>query len=1142
MCSHETVAWEITDNFVADRMIDNSLIHKLRPSRKIRRSTKALNAEIRKHCGVKDYRHYTELKTGVLRNLAHDTDTGNSSSLTDVDYDIIYSSPSKRAKYVAKNSVRYSFTSEEECKGYKKTSVKAKSGGRSTERRVQTRKSPQVKYTKKCIDVGWQEVTKKSGSTSHLRTNILDNEGMVLKDNDYCHFMTESSKQSLSPRLRSQNSTSRTMKYINEHMRQNHEDTNAVKNKLSSKNNTISNKTKSVRGKKVQNNKNQNATMNESNTTFNSHDSHRQPSLSRSTLENSNDFDNETNTLVQSEDNDGNELTSNGSSMNTKSYGNTCANHKSELLKNVKRNLVLVLEKIDTTNNNKDIETHKSLKDRSNNDQLLPATISLDRHSTSLRNTGPNMPEINDLSSDTSLLDHQKDSGIDEDSQDRIVKIKRSNKIATSRNIEENAEKISISPELKKNDEVIETAKDCKEAEKDVHLKFSNEILRDQISKKEKEPSREEKMKNSSQTIQSDINMDINQEDKEDEHFAKTEHSNNIQNQQLLHPKRDCMKNANSEPCNHIQTEEDHRKVRKSSEEEEISLELNKIDKDTEVFSINCEGEGKRQTDEDKEEKNFPQLNKTDKDAKTHLINQEDKICMNLDNTHDVQKQQILPKVMHTEILHKKYKIINKKDNDVKSDIETIDNININTDITNKCAPMKKHTLIHCLDVINQNTDNWQDAAINAEEIDAPIGLETDNEETNVSYVSPQTKKRLQQQARLNLVVSSDSSESDNEYVTAKTSRKHIDTSDTSRCSEDDRNDETNHAFKQTDISHNENIYIPKKAIVPTEVAKLESTNMKEGIKKKAESLMKCTYENNDLIQSTANENLLKETQYCENVHNDDRSKDDSFQLRVSENNVLCNNGKSVTQVEGHKHSPLLNKKNMYTKSNANEEIVRTEFGTRHKSEHERSVRASTNFCSDTHLNISYEYRPCNLQELVEDQGLLMETMPANFTLADLSSDEEAFILNVPSKVIQCNLQDQVLTLKEKSIKFGESKYRIVRKEVGTTSCIFATGKKRTPYKIINIKKISTITVREKLPRDSRNTEVSNSYPTVSSVLKPIKMNNRQTDEADSKMMEVSNHKKRKRRESSGEHNRRYNARRFTTPATRPRPCNLHSS
>ncbi|XP_071566495.1 uncharacterized protein [Temnothorax nylanderi] len=1101
MCSHETVAWEITNNSVTDRMIDNSLIHKFRPSRKIRRRTKALNAEIRKHCGVKNYRHYTELKRSVLRNLAHDTDTGDSSNLTDVDYDIIYSSPSKQAKYVAKNSV---FTSEEECKGYKKKSVKAKSRGRSTERREQTRKSPQVKYTEKCIDVGWQEVTRKSSSTPHLRTSILDNEGMVLKDNDYWHFMAESSKQSLSPRLHSQNSTSRIMKYRNEHMRQNHEDTNAMDNKLSSENNTISNKTKSVRGKKARNNKNQNATMNESNTTFNSHDSHHQPSLSRSTLENSNDFDNEANTLVQSEDNNSNKLTSNGSSMNTKSYDNTCTNHKSELLKNVKRNLVLILEKIDSTNNNKDIKTHKSLKDKLNNDQLLPATISIDRHSTPLRNTGPNMPKINDLSPDTSLLDHQKDSGIDEDSQDRIVKIKRSNKIATSRNIEENAEKISISPELKKNDEVIETAKDCKEAEKDAHLKFSNDILRDQISKEEKEPSREEKMKNSSQTIQSDINIDINQEDKEDEHFAKTEHSNNIQNQQLLYPKQNCMKNAHSEPSNHIQKEEDHRKVRKSSEEEEeISLELNKIDKDTEDSSINCEGEGKRQADEDKEEKNFSQLNKTDKDEKTHLINQEDKICMNLENTHDVQKQQILPKVMHTEILNKKYKIINKKDN-VKSDIETIDNVNNNTDITNKCTPMKKNTLIHCPDVINHNTDNWQDAAINAEEIDAPIALETDNEEMNVNYVSPQTKKRLQQQARLNLVVSSDSSESDNEYVTAKTSRKHIDTSDTSRCSEDDKNDETNHAFKQTDISHNENIYIPKKAIVPTEVAKLESTNMKKGIKKKAESLIKCTYEN-----------LLKKTQYCENVHNDDRSKDDSFQLRVSESNVSCNNEESVTQVEGHKQSLLLHKKNMYTKSNANEEIVRTEFGTRHKSEHERSVRASTNFCSDTHLNISYEYRPCNLQELVEDQGLLVETMPANFTLADLSEDEEAFILNVPSKVIQCNLQDQVLTLKKKSIKFGESKYRIVRKEVGTTSCIFATGKKRKPYKIINIKKISTITVREKLPQDSRNTEVSNSYRTVSSVLKPIKMNNRQTGEADSKMMEVSNHKKRKRRESS---------------------------
>lgn len=243
---------------------------------------------------------------------------------------------------------------------------------------------------------------------------------------------------------------------------------------------------------------------------------------------------------------------------------------------------------------------------------------------------------------------------------------------------------------------------------------------------------------------------------------------------------------------------------------------------------------------------------------------------MKLENTHDVQKQQILPKVMNTKILNKRYKIINKKDNVVKNNIDITDNISNNTDITNECTPVKKNTLIHCPDIID-HTDNWQKATVNAEEIDASVALETDNEEINMNYVSPQIKKRLQQQARLNLVVSSDSNESDNEvnlvvssnsnesddeYVTTKTSQKHIDGSGTN-CSNEDtlKNNETNCASKQTDISHD------KETIsVPAEVVKIDDLrNIKERIKEKTESLTSCTYENNDLFLSTTNENLIKE-------------------------------------------------------------------------------------------------------------------------------------------------------------------------------------------------------------------------------------------------------------------------------------------
>ncbi|KYQ51003.1 hypothetical protein ALC60_09897 [Trachymyrmex zeteki] len=590
MCSHENITWTITDNSVTDRMLENSLIHKFRPSRKIRKSTKLLNTKIKKHCGVKDYKHYVELKTNVIRNLVKDTDTSDSSSLSDVDYDIIYNSSSKRAKYKARSFQNY----------------------------VSIRK----------------------------------------KDYEGCNR--------------------------------------------------------------------------------------------------------------------------------------------------------------------------------------------------------------------------------------RII----------------------------------------------IHKKKSRG-RRKQNTKEEKESS-EEKIKNFPQLNQIDNVTEIHSINHEDRtHFVKSENLCDVQKQQLS-PKEN-IKDVHSKSYN------------------------NMLDKNN------------RQTNDEEEENNFFQLNQVDKNAKMHLINQEDKTYMKQD-THDTQKRQTsLPKIMCTEILNKKYKLTYKKDNVVKN-------------------------------IVDHNTDNLQEAEVNEEEIETPMALETDNEENNMNYMSPQTKKRLQQQATLNLVVNSDSSESDDEYVTTKTSQKHIDSSNTSYCSEDDNlnNDEINCAPKQ-------NICICKKAT--SEEIKLDSTNTKEDMKK-TESLI-------------------------------------SFK------------------------------------------------------------------CSNTHLNSSCQYRPRNLQQLIEDQDLFVEKIPASFTLADLSEDEEAFILNVPSKVLQSNLQGQVLTLKEKSIKLNESKYRIVRKEVGTTSCIFATGKKQKPYKIINIKNISTITVREKLPQDSRKSNVLNSNNTVSSVPKALNKNQQTNTERNSKSVKISN-KKRKRDKSSG--------------------------
>lgn len=88
---------------------------------------------------------------------------------------------------------------------------------------------------------------------------------------------------------------------------------------------------------------------------------------------------------------------------------------------------------------------------------------------------------------------------------------------------------------------------------------------------------------------------------------------------------------------------------------------------------------------------------------------------------------------------------------------------------------------------------------------------EEEEEDNAMSYVSPRTKKRLQQQARLNLIVDSDSSESDNknESRVIENSKSYIDSSDTSY-NEDERfkNAKKNSVSEEnsTNISHDKNI------------------------------------------------------------------------------------------------------------------------------------------------------------------------------------------------------------------------------------------------------------------------------------------------------------------------------------------------
>ncbi|KAL6438867.1 hypothetical protein ACFW04_003739 [Cataglyphis niger] len=933
MSSHEIIGWIITDNYVKDRMIDNSLIYKFTSSPKIRRRTKALNAKIKKYCGVKDYKQYVKLKTDVIRNMIEDTDTDNSGNLSDTDYDIIYSSSIQQNKHSIDDPERYIFT-EKDCEDFKKKINSKKENNiknikASTSEKKLSQPTCNTRSSKKCINIKNIAKVEKIASENSKDAN---NDNILEKQNN------EKEKISRS---------------------------NLINKKIKNQKISLTNQENKIKFVKAEKSIQK-----------------QQLSLKKNDAKN----------------------------VHSKSCDNI-------------------------------LEEEDSREEKSSDGEVR------------------NFLQLNEIDKDAEIFLINQ-----EDKNDLLNQSIVSYKNMHSMELEDSSDNHKQGSLFPKEDQV-----------KDVHSKSCDNILEEQNSREEK--SSDGKITNSLQLNEIDKDEEIyliNCEDKnllnqstdsyKKTHSTEPKDLSDVHEERSLFPKEDRVKDVNSKSCDNILKEQNSRKEESFEEEIADFFQSNQIDKDIEIYSIN---------------------------------HQDEKHSVKLKDSCNIEKQPFLPKITYSEIINKKYTIINKQDN----------NINIEKNDINSQKEMSK-----------------------VEELDNNVlmtTLETDNEEDNANYISPETKKRLQQQAKLNLVVNSDSSQSNDEYITSKTLKKFNDSdasSDDSDIKDMLENDETNCEKIDADILHNKDSICSKETTpVPTK-EKEDSPNIKKEIRKEDDKtvlLTNCTYENNNLSKSTASKSSLKEIQYCENVYNNDDNQnesfieeEESFQLRVSENNISCINEESVNQFS--KNKSLLDKENFCDKSNQSEDRMSdctSELGARYKPRHEQNKQVSTNH-SNVQLNIS-NHRPYNLQQLVEDEKLLVETIPASFMLTDICEDDEAFILNVPNNVLQCNLQGQLLSLKEKTIKFGENKYRIVRRKVGTVSCIFATGKQRRPYKTVNIKEISTITVREKLSHCLKS-DISNSYDTIIPFeSEPSNINNKLTNELQNTASKIKiDHNKRKRRSS----------------------------
>ncbi|CAL7937669.1 unnamed protein product [Xylocopa violacea] len=109
--------------------------------------------------------------------------------------------------------------------------------------------------------------------------------------------------------------------------------------------------------------------------------------------------------------------------------------------------------------------------------------------------------------------------------------------------------------------------------------------------------------------------------------------------------------------------------------------------------------------------------------------------------------------------------------------------------------------------------------------------------------------------------------------------------------------------------------------------------------------------------------------------------------------------------------------------------------------------------------------RPRNINDLIQEDGLIVESTDSSFSLDDLSDNEDVWIMDIPLTIDPKELEGQTLMFGEKSkFKVKDGRYCALNHEVKCNiSCVLNTGKVKSKYKTVNIKPKGTITVRRKL-------------------------------------------------------------------------------
>ncbi|XP_043265522.1 uncharacterized protein LOC122405089 [Colletes gigas] len=121
-------------------------------------------------------------------------------------------------------------------------------------------------------------------------------------------------------------------------------------------------------------------------------------------------------------------------------------------------------------------------------------------------------------------------------------------------------------------------------------------------------------------------------------------------------------------------------------------------------------------------------------------------------------------------------------------------------------------------------------------------------------------------------------------------------------------------------------------------------------------------------------------------------------------------------------------------------------------------------------MSISTAPRPHNINDLIQEENLIVESTDPTFNFDSISDNEEMWIMDIPRTIDPQELKGQILVFGEKSkFKIKEERYCAVHHDIKCNiTCVFNTGKTKTRYKTVNAKPAGTITIRRKLSGTSK--------------------------------------------------------------------------